>query len=64
MKLSFYCQKQTIPNWSDIFSIAEDHLQQDTSNVTYLPSINQAPIELSTIIEIIEQIILKSEKHL
>ena len=47
-------QKQTIPNWSDFFSIIEEHLQQDISNVIYLPPINQAPTELSTIMEIIE----------
>ena len=54
MKPSFYCQKQTIPNWLDFFSIIEEHLQQDISNVIYLPPINQAPTELSTIMEIIE----------
>lgn len=48
------CQKQTIPDWSHFFSIVEEPLQQDISNAIYLRSINQASIELSTIMEIIE----------
>ena len=62
MHASFYCQKQTIPNWSGFFSIVEEQLQQDISNVIYLPSINQAPTELSTIEEIIKQVKIKSER--
>ena len=62
MHASFYCQKQTIPNWSGFFSIVEEQLQQDISNVIYLPSINQAPTELCTIEEIIKQVKIKSER--
>ena len=62
MQASVYCQKQTIPNWSGFFSIVKEQLKQDISNVINLPSINQAPTELSTIVEIIKQVKIKSER--
>ena len=48
------CQKETIPNRSHFFSIIEEYLQQNISNAIHLLSINQAPIKLSTVMEIIE----------
>lgn len=61
MQASFYCHKETTLNWLDLFSIVEEQLQQDISNMVYL-LINQAPTELTTIVEIIKQVKIKSER--
>ena len=45
-----------------LLNIVEEQLQHDISNMIYLPSINQAPTELSAIVEIIKQVKTKSER--
>ena len=58
LEASAHNQNQTIPGWSG-FSAATSDISEDVSNVTFLPSINQAPAELSTIAEIVKQVKLK-----
>ena len=58
VEASVHNQNQTIPGWSG-FSAATSDISEGVSNVTFLPSFNQAPAELSTIAEIVKQVKLK-----
>ena len=55
LKSSAHNQNQTVPGWTGFFAATSDR-SEDVSNFTFLPSINQTPTELSTIVEIVKQV--------
>ena len=54
LEASAHNQNQTVPGWTGFFAATSDR-SEDVSNITFLPSINQTPTELNTIIEIVKQ---------
>ena len=60
LETSAHNQNQTVPGWTRFFASTSDR-SEDVNNITFLPSINQAPTKLSTIVEIVKQVKLKSQ---
>ena len=60
LEASAHNQNQTVPGWTGFFAATFDR-SEDMGNVNFLPSINQAPTELSTIVKTVKQVKLKSQ---